>query len=96
MLPRFLIRLLCADPDQLLKDIAHLNVVHPLRGKIDSRESLNYFIEQILFSHAGNLLIERKAIHDVADVFGKLVDIAIKIGGKLVGVVKKCGEIEFG
>ncbi len=68
VLPGLLVRLLGADPDQLLEDVAHLHVVDPLGREIDRGECLDDLVEQVLLGHARDLLVEREPLHDVAHV----------------------------
>jgi hypothetical protein len=96
VLPRLLVRLFGADPNQLFEDVTHLNVIHALRGKIDFRESLDDFIEQIFLRHPSDLLVEREPIHNVAHVLGEPADVAVEIERELVWIVEKLGEIELG
>ena len=69
VLPGLLVRLLRADPDQLLEDVAHLDVVHARRARGRSAaERLDDLVEQVLLGHAGDLLVEREPLHDGAHV----------------------------
>ena len=89
VLPGLLVRLLRADPDQLLEDVAHLDVVHALGREVDGGERLDDLVEQVLFGHARDLLVEREPLHDVADVLREAVDVAVEIRRELVGVVEQ-------
>jgi hypothetical protein len=96
VLPGLLVRLLSADADQFLEDVSHLHVVHTVRREVYSGESLDDLVEQVLLRHARDLLIKGKAIHDVAHVLGKAIDVGIKVGSELVGIVEQLGEIQLG
>ena len=87
MLASFLIGLLGPDADEFLKDIAHLHVIHALRRQINPVEPLYHLVEQILLSHARNLLPKGEPLHDLAHVSRKAVDVSVQIGGELIGVV---------
>ncbi len=89
---RFLVRLLRADPDQLLEDIAHLHVVDVGRGEVDLRESLDDFVEKILLRHLRDLLVEAEALDDGADVRRESVDVTVEIRRELVRVVEQLLE----
>ena len=89
MLPGLLVRLLRADPNQLLEDVAHLDVVNLLHAKVYLRKRLDDLIKQVLFGHARDLLIEREPFHDVADVLGETVDVAVKVGGEVIRVIQQ-------
>ena len=53
--PGLLVRLLRADPDEFLEDVAHLDVVHAGGRKVDGGKTLDDKIEQVLFGHLGDL-----------------------------------------
>ena len=59
-----LVRLLRADPDQFLEDVAHLHVVDLRGGEIDLRKRFDDQVEQILLGHPGDLLVEVEPLHD--------------------------------
>lgn len=73
----FLIGLLCADPDEFLEDIAHLDVVHAIRRKVDGGELLDDEVEQVFLSHLRNLRIEAEPFHNGAHVGREAVDVAV-------------------
>jgi hypothetical protein len=95
VLAGLLVRLLGADPDELFEDITHLSVIDTLRREIDVSECFNHFVEQIFFCHPRNLLIEGKPLHDLADVLGKGVDVAVQVRRELVGIVEQLGHIQL-
>lgn len=80
MLAGLFVRLLGADPDQLLEHVAHLHVVHVAGGQIELRERLDDLVEQVLLGHARDLLIEREPLHDAADVRRELADVPVEVG----------------
>ena len=85
------VRLLGADPDELLEDVAHLHVVDALGREIDVGEGLDHFIEQILLRHSRDLLIEREPLHDLTNVLRKSVNVAVQIRRKLIRIVEQLG-----
>ena len=88
VVPGLLVRLLSADPDQLLEDVAHLHVVHAIRGEVDGGERLDDLVEQVLLGHARDLRVEGEPLHDLADVGREAVDVAVEVGRELVRVVR--------
>ncbi len=95
VLSGLLVGLLGADPDQLLEDVAHLDVVHARRGEVDGGEGLDDLVEQVLLGHAGDLLVEGELLHDVADVPREGVEVTVQVLRELVRVVEECGEVQF-
>ncbi len=95
VLSGFLVRLFRADPDEFLKNVSHLDIVDALRGKIDFRECLHNFVEQVLLRHPGNLLVKGKPIHDIANVLGESADVAVEIGRELVRIVQQRRHVEL-
>ena len=63
--------------------------------ELDIGKSFDHFIEQILFRHPSDLLIEGKPLHDLANVLGKGVDVAVQVGRELIRVVKQLGHSSF-
>ena len=95
MLAGLLVRLLGADPDQLLEDVAHLDVVDPIGGEIDARKGLDDLIEQVLLVHAGDLLVEREPLHDLAHIRRECLDVGAQIGGDVVRRIQQPREIQL-
>ena len=95
MLAGLLVRLLGADPDQLLEDVAHLDVVDPIGGEVDARKGLDDLIEQVLLVHAGDLLVEREPLHDLADIGRECLDVGAQIGGDVVRSIQQPREIQL-
>ena len=96
VLPGLLVRLLRADPDELLEDVAHLDVVHARQARGRSRrERLDDLVEQVLLRHAGDLLVEREALHDLADVLREAVDVGVEVRRELVRVVEQLRQIQL-
>jgi hypothetical protein len=85
MLPGLLVRLLCADANEFLEDIAHLDVVHALGREVHRGELLDHEVEQVFLSHLRDLRIEAEPLHDGADVGREAVDVGADIGGDLAG-----------
>ena len=84
-----------ADPDELFEDITHLRVVDAVGRKVHVGKSFDHFIEQILFRHPRDLLLEGKPLHDLADVFGKGVDVTVQIRRELIRIVEQLGHIQL-
>jgi hypothetical protein len=95
VLASLLVRLLGADPDELFEDIAHLGVVDAVGGEINVGKSFDDFIEQILFRHPGDLLIESKPLHDLADILGKGVDVAVQVRRELIRIIEQLRHIQL-
>src|SRR5690349_10240797 len=74
MLPCLFIRLLGADPDELLEDVTHPDIrlrrCQTWEGEIDCgiAERLDDLIQEVFLRHPRDLLIERESFHDLADV----------------------------
>jgi len=90
------IGLLGADSDEFLEDVAHLAVVHALRGEIDLGESLDHLVDESLLRHLCDLLVEGEPLHDGADIRREGVDVAIEVGRELVGIVEQLCQVELG
>jgi len=84
MLAGLFVRLFRTDPDELLEDVAHLDVVDATRRQIDRGELLDDFVQQVLLGHARDLLIEGQALHDFANVLREAVDVGVEVRCKLV------------
>ena len=95
VLPGLLVRLLRADPDEFLEDVAHLDVVHAVGREIDRGERLDDLVEQVLLGHPRDLLVEGEPLHDGADVGREAVDVAVEVGRELVGVVEQLRQVEL-
>ena len=95
VLPGLLVGLLRPDADELLEDVAHLDVVHPLRREVDPGETLHHLVEQVLLRHARDLPVEGEALHDLAHVGGESVDPGVQVGGEPVRVVQEPGQVEL-
>ena len=96
VLPGLLVGLLRPDADELLEDVAHLHVVHPLRREVDPGEALHHLVEQVLLLHAGDLPVEGETLHDLAHVGRESVDVGVQVGGDLVRVVQQLRQVELG
>ena len=96
VLSGLLVRLLGADPNDLLKGVSHLDVVHAVGRQIDRGELLDDLIEQVFLRHTGDLLIEGKPLHDFPDVLREAVDVGVKIRRKLVRIIEELGQIQLG
>ena len=97
MLAGLLVRLLGADPDEFLEDVAHLDVVDVAREERSIRiaEGLDDLVEQVLLRHARDLLIEREALHDLADVLREPVDVGVEVRRELVRVVEQLRQVQL-
>ena len=89
-----LVGLLRTDSDQFFEGVAHLDVVDVFRRQVNSGESLDDLIEQVLFRHTRNLVVERETLHDLSYVRRVTVDVGVEVRGELVGVVQQFGEIQ--
>ena len=89
MFAGFLVGLLRTDPDQLFEDVAHLDVVHLFRREIHGGEFLDDLIEQVLFRHPHDLLVERETFHDLAHVLREAVDVGVEVRCELIWVVQQ-------
>jgi hypothetical protein len=70
-----LIGLFSADPNQFLKDIAHLHGIDVLRREVYGSESFDNEVEQILFCHPRDLHAKIETLHNRANIGGKSVDV---------------------
>jgi hypothetical protein len=84
------------DANQLLEDVSHLHVIHVLGREVDSGEGFDDFVEEVLLSHARDLLVKREPFHDVAHVLGEAIDVRIQVRRELVGIVQELGEVKLG
>ena len=75
--------------NQVLKDIAHLNIVNGLGIKVKLRESLYHRQQTVILVHFVNLLIKIKAFDNVLHIGRKALDIVAEIRCKVVGIVHK-------
>ena len=62
--------------------------------EVDRGELLDDLVQEVLLGHAGDLLIEREPLHDLADVARKAVDVGVEVGRELVGVVEELGQVQ--
>ena len=96
VLSRLLVRLLGADPDQLLEDVAHLDVVDAVWRQVHSGEPLDDLEQQVLLVHACDLLAEGATLHDLAHVGGEVADVGAEVLCQVVRVVEQPLEVEPG
>ena len=96
VLAGLLVGLFGADADEFLEDVAHLHVVHALRGQIDRGEALDHLVEQVLLGHARDLRVEGEPLHDVAHVGREAGDVGVQVGRDVVGVVQQGRQVELG
>ena len=75
--------------NQVLKDIAHLNIVNGLGIKVKLRESLYHRQQTVILVHFVNLLIKIKAFDNVLHIGRKALDIVAEIRCKMIGIVHK-------
>ena len=64
--------------------------------QIDRGERLDDLVQQVLLGHARDLLIEREALHDLADVRREAVDVGVEVGRELIRVVEELGQVQPG
>ena len=91
VLSSLLVGLFCTDPDELLENVTHLDVVNVFGREVHSREFLDHLIEQVLLRHAHDLLVEGESLHDLANVFRVVIDVGVEVRCKLVRVVQQFG-----
>ena len=94
--PRFLVRLLSADANQLLEHVPHLYVVYASGREVDAGESLDDLIEQVPLVHARDLLVEPESLHDFKDVVRKVTDVPAEVLRDIGRVVEEPLEVQLG
>ena len=75
--------------DQVLKDIAHLNIVNGLRIEVKLRECLYHRQQTVILIHLVDLLVKVKALDDVLHIGRKALDVVSEIRRKVVGIIDK-------
>ena len=83
------VRLFCTDPNEFLKDVAHVYVVHSRGREVDGSEPLDDQIEKVFLSHSGDLRTKVEPLHNRSDIGRKAVDVAVQVRRELVGVVQQ-------
>ena len=95
MLAGLFVRLLRADPDKLLEDVSHLDVIHVLGGEIYRSECLHDFVEKVFLRHLGDLLVKGEALHDRPNIGREAINVGVEVGRKLVRVIEQFGQVEL-
>ena len=57
--------------------------------QIERGEFLDDFEEKILLRHPGDLLIEREAVHDLAHVLRKAIDVRVQVRRELIRIAEE-------
>ena len=94
--PGLFVRLFRPNPDEFLEDIAHLDGVHAGGREVNGGEPIDHEVEKVFLGHPGDLRAEIEPLHDGPDIGGKAVDVAVEVGGKLVGVVQQARLVQLG
>ena len=94
VVPGFLIGLFVETADEMFKNIAHLQVAHPVRVQV-------YFFVGEFFDDAEQAIfvvqysdfrIKLEFVEDDAHVGRKSVDVRVQIGGQAIGVIQQGGK----
>ncbi|MPN57419.1 hypothetical protein SDC9_205113 [bioreactor metagenome] len=91
VLPRLLVRLFRADPDQLLEHPPHLHVADFGRGKVDlvRSEFLVNVVKQVLLGHLADLHAEVEPLKNISHIGRKCIDVTVEVRRQVVRVVKQ-------
>lgn len=81
-----LVRLLVEAPDQVLEDVAHGDVVHPVGVEVDGRELPHDLIQPVRLVELLDLLLELELLEDFADLRREALDVGGEVPGEAVGV----------
>ena len=90
--------LLVADlgepPDQLLEDVAHLDVGHRVGVQVDLAELGDDQVEPVGLVELGDVLLEAEVFDDLAGAAGEALDVVGQVGGDVVRVALELLEGE--
>ena len=81
-------------PDQLLEDVAHLDVADRVGVQVDLGELLDHQVEPVGLVELLDLGLEAEVLDDLARPAREAVDVAGQVGGDVVGVALELVEVE--
>jgi hypothetical protein len=91
----FLVAGFIESPDQLLKDVAHLDIIYYLRVKINFTKLGYDKIQTVSFIELGNVLFKAKVIEDLAGFGGEPFDVVGQVSCDVVGVTLKLSNVNL-
>lgn len=90
---RFLVGCFGEFVDQVLEQVAHLSVGHPVRVQVDFGELRRHQVEPVLFIQSCQLVLELEPLEDV-DVCREPGDVVHQVGPQSLGIFQQTGEVE--
>ncbi len=81
-------------PDQLLEDVAHLDVAHRVGVQVDLGELLDHQVEAVGLVELLDLGLEAEVLDDLARARAEAGDVVLQVGRDVGGVVGELGEVE--
>ena len=78
--------------DQLLVEVAHVEVGHRLGAQVEVGELRHHQVEQVAVVEPVDLHVEVELVDDVAGRLGEPRDVVAQVGGHVVGIAEQRGE----
>ena len=88
-------RIFRKSADQIFKYVTHFHVVNGVRIEIQLRERLYYREQSVVLVHLVDLLVKVQAADDVLNIGREALDVCLKVGRQVVGVVDQLCKIKF-
>ena len=82
-------------PDQLLEDVAHLDVGHHVGVQVDLAELRDDQVQPVGLVELGDVLLEAEVLDDLAGPGGEALDVVGQVGGDVVGIALEFLEVEL-
>ena len=92
VVPGLLVGLLVEAHDQMLEQVAHLQVVDTVRVQVDIGYRLDDGIQKVIVVELLDLIGELEALEDRADILGETFDVDVQIGRDVLLVVQEPPE----
>ena len=90
-----LVRLLREAPNQLLEDVAHLQVADLVRVQVNLTEPGDHQIEQAGLVETGDLLVKAKLLEGIPRLRAEGIDVAAQVSGDVIRVGEQPGEVQL-